>query len=107
VTQATNVAGLAANLEVNRVLGADAARLVEGETFRAQLPSFPVDTLVVHGEADPRPLWATHQLAELIPTSRFVTIPRCGHFPWVEQPDTLRPALRSFLANLRVNAPDA
>lgn len=37
-------------------------------------------------------------VADLFPHGRAVTIPDCGHYPWVEQPDLFRTAIDEFLA---------
>lgn len=50
------VADLHPNYAVNRLLGADASRVIENEPFTARLPDLRMPTLIIHGEADPRPL---------------------------------------------------
>ncbi|MFI5841205.1 alpha/beta fold hydrolase [Catenuloplanes sp. NPDC051500] len=37
-------------------------------------------------------------VADLFPHGRAVTIPECGHYPWVEQPDLFRTTVDEFLA---------
>ena len=59
-----------------------------------------VPTLVIRGEEDPRPEWALRALADGLPGGRFVSIDRAGHDPWVEQPETTRRAIRTFLEEL-------
>jgi proline iminopeptidase len=91
--------GLSVNREVNRILGADAARIIEAEAIRAQVAGLLTPTLIVHGEADPRPLWSVRALAELLPNARLVAIPEAGHYPWFEQPAAFRRILRDSLQN--------
>ena len=86
------------NFALNATLGAEANRLEETGELRAQVAELTVPTLVLDGEADPRPRWARVQLAELLPNGRHVTIARAGHEPWIEQPEATRHALREFLA---------
>jgi pimeloyl-ACP methyl ester carboxylesterase len=38
-------------------------------------------------------------VADLFPHARAVTVPDCGHYPWVEQPDIFRSAVDEFLAS--------
>jgi pimeloyl-ACP methyl ester carboxylesterase len=54
--------------------------------------------LVDLGNADPRPLWAAAQIADLLPHGQLVVLPGVGHFPWLEKPYLLATALRRFLA---------
>lgn len=89
-----------ANLEVNRILGADAAGFIEGDAIRARMSQVTIPALIVHGEADPRPLSSVRQLAALLPNARLVALPNCGHFPWIEQPEAFRTVLREFLQSL-------
>ena len=85
------------NFALNATLGAEANRLEESGKLREKVAALRVPTLVLDGEADPRPRWARAQLAELLPNGRHVTIPRAGHEPWIEQPEATRQALREFL----------
>lgn len=94
------VADLHPNYEVNRALGADAGRVIENDTVTARLHSLWMPTLIIHGEADPRPLWAARRLAGLIPHAQLQTIPAAGHLPWLERPDRVAALLRQFLTDL-------
>ena len=85
------------NYTLNATLSAEAKRLEESGELRAQAAELKVPTLVLDGEADPRPRWARAELAELLPNGRHVSIPRAGHEPWIEQPEATRQALREFL----------
>ena len=63
-------------------------------TLRRGLPAARLPALFVHGEEDPMPLGDT---ATLIPGARLETIPECGHFPWVEQPEAFRAAVERLV----------
>ena len=89
------------NFTLNAVLGAEENRLTETGELRAQIPRIEVPTLVMDGEADPRPRWPRAQIAELLPNGLHVTIARAGHEPWTEQPEATGGALREFLAPSR------
>ena len=87
---------LRVNLRCNQELAADRSR-DETELARrcAQLHK-PV--LIVHGAADPRPVWATDTLAAALPDVRRVIIDDAGHLPWTEQPTAVAAAIRDFVA---------
>jgi proline iminopeptidase len=60
------------------------------------LPSLPrVPSLVVHGQEDPIPIASARATAEAL-GALFLRLDRCGHVPYVEAPDALFAALRSF-----------
>lgn len=85
------------NQEVNRVLGADAATRLEDPAIRRRIERLAVPALIVHGDADPRPLSSARQLADALPNARLAALPDCGHFPWIEQPEAFQVVLREFL----------
>ena len=87
------------NYEVNAVLNRESDRLEESGDLPALVSKISAPTLVLDGAADPRPRWARAQIAGLIAGSRHVTLPRCGHDPWVEQPAATARVLRGFRAD--------
>jgi pimeloyl-ACP methyl ester carboxylesterase len=46
------------------------------------------------------PVWSTTETDGLIPGAEVVVVPGSGHFPWVEQPGSVRDAVEPFLAGL-------
>lgn len=67
----------------------------------------PVPSLIVWGERDRTiPLEHGRSAHELIPGSRFVTLPRAAHFPHLEDPEGLSGALIDFIAATRPHALD-
>jgi proline iminopeptidase len=64
--------------------------------LRARIPSLQVAALVVHGEDDPIPEETARELAGLL-RARFVSLPDCGHVPYVESPELFTRALDDFL----------
>jgi pimeloyl-ACP methyl ester carboxylesterase len=62
----------------------------------------PVPTLLVWGERDNTiPLSHGRAAHELIPNSRFETLPRAAHFPHLEDPDGLADVLLRFIGETR------
>lgn len=94
------VEGVQANWEVNRVLSSEGERFAEQGDMPGRLATLRVPTLVLHGEADPRPAWAGRRVAEHIPGAEFVLLRGAGHFVWLDNPEILRGALRRFLVGV-------
>jgi pimeloyl-ACP methyl ester carboxylesterase len=56
-------------------------------------------TLIITGEEDRAiPPWQQRKLPGILPNSRQVMLPECGHMTYMEQPDIFWPTLRQFLA---------
>ena len=79
-------------------MNAELKLMEETGELPAQVRRIMAPTLILDGEADPRPRWARAHVAQLIPDSRHVTVPRAGHEPWIEQPEATARALREFLS---------
>jgi proline iminopeptidase len=86
--------GVQASIGTNRSL----SEHFEQQTLTRALPHASLPALFVHGEEDPLPVRSSTETAALIPGARVETIPRCGHFPWVEQPEAFRAAVERLLA---------
>ena len=54
--------------------------------------------LILGGDQDFVPLDADEKIAAAIPGSKFVTLQRCGHFPFIEQKQEFVSTIRSFLS---------
>lgn len=54
-------------------------------------------SMIIHGRQDPIPIQSSETAASQM-GSRFVVIDKCGHVPYVEQPEKLFAAARTFLA---------
>jgi proline iminopeptidase len=85
-----------ASIETNRSI----AEHFERKTLARGLPALRLPALFVHGEDDPLPVRSTASAAALIPNALVETIPDCGHFPWLEEPDAFRRAVERLLARL-------
>jgi pimeloyl-ACP methyl ester carboxylesterase len=67
-------------------------------TLERGLPKLDLPALLIHGVADPLPSNASVETAALIPGARLELIEQCGHFPWLERPDDIRPLVEGFLS---------
>ena len=54
-------------------------------------------TLILTGEQDRAiPLWQQKKMVDILPNSRLVILPECGHMTYMERPDIFWPTLRKF-----------
>lgn len=54
-------------------------------------------TLILTGEQDRAiPGWQQEKLLEILPNSRQILLPECGHMTYMERPDIFWPAVRTF-----------
>ena len=69
-------------------------------SLAGMLPKISVPTLVVWGEDDDIiPLECGRHFEELIPDAQLRTIPGCGHFVHLDQPEQLATIVREFFAS--------
>ena len=80
----------------NRALIGDLQRLKFD--LRAGLAQVRCRTLVVHGRQDPIPASVVYEIRESMPQLELRFVEKCGHFPWLEQPEATFRVLRAFLA---------
>ena len=74
------------------------ARSARDTRVEAWLPLIACPTLLVWGRDDRiTPPAVARSFARLLPDSRLVLLPRCGHAPMIEQPARFNRALLSFL----------
>lgn len=65
--------------------------------WRPQLQHLKVPTLILHGEEESIPMDMVEQWEVAMPQCRLVKVPRAAHFPYVERPDIVWPAMEEFL----------
>jgi proline iminopeptidase len=53
--------------------------------------------LVIHGTADPVPIEGSVEWVQGMPNARLLRVGGAGHLPWLEQPDAVFQAIRTFL----------
>lgn len=73
----------------------------ERGTLVSRLPDYAGPFLLIHGERDPLPVAASRATTALVPQARLETLPDCGHFPWLEQPEQIESIVTRFLADTR------
>ena len=86
--------------EVNAAMNQDWRRVLSGPSFVAAAGRIAAPVLVVHGEEDPRPLRLARRLAASLPNASLVAVPGAGHWPWLENPEVVRGAVRTFLRDV-------
>jgi proline iminopeptidase len=89
--------GVEASIGTNRSL----VEHLERGTLVHGLPNAKLPVLFVHGAQSAMPHRSTVATCALIAGAVVVLVPECGHFPWVEQPGSVRGAVTSFLALAR------
>jgi pimeloyl-ACP methyl ester carboxylesterase len=89
--------GVEASIGTNRSL----AEHFERGTLVHGLPNAELPVLFVHGAHSAMPLRATVETCALVARAELVVVAECGHFPWIEQPGSIRGAVESFLAIAR------
>ncbi len=98
VTAASRLADGMMHDQVNTVLWAD---LRNGYDLRPQLRKLNRPVLILQGHQDPMGHKTAEEIHGLIRGSRLTYIARCGHVPWLEQPDVFRSAIADFLDGSR------
>lgn len=65
------------------------------------LRKLDIPVLILHGRQDPMPESVALENQRLLKGSRLVWLDKCGHWPWIEQPEALEKAMHEFLSGLR------
>ena len=63
-----------------------------------RLQRLPIPTLVIHGDADLVPVELARHLAAAIPDSQLDVFRDCGHFAYLEQPESTYRVIARFLS---------
>ena len=64
--------------------------------YRPELPLVKAPTLILHGEEEAIPLDMVEEWVKAMPNARLIKVPRAAHFPYVERPDVVWPAVEAF-----------
>lgn len=81
--------------DVNAALFADMGASYD---LREGLKRLARPVLILQGHQDPIGDRTAEDIRALVPKSTLVYFQRCGHFPWLEQPEAFQNALAEFLA---------
>jgi len=81
------------------------ADLQKNYDVRAGLSRLDRPTLIIQGHQDPMGDKTAGDIHALIKSSTQVYLHKCGHFPWVEQPEAFRRAIDDFLKGLGSSLP--
>ena len=75
-----------------------AARASKHRNIEGYLPTIHVPTCIIWGEEDRiTPLEVAQRFHALMPESDLFLVPRCGHAPMLEQPETFNRILEAWL----------
>ena len=74
------------------------ADLANSYDLRAGLRVLDRPVLIVHGHQDPMGDKTAEDLHALMKSSTLVYLDKCGHFPWLEQPERFVKAITDFVA---------
>jgi proline iminopeptidase len=86
------------DLEGGLITWPSITRHFEEGTLEKGLTQLLMPALVVHGDASPVPPVEAERTAALIPGATLRILPGVGHFPWIEEPGSIRRELEGFLA---------
>ncbi len=70
---------------------------LEHYNLAPDLDTIRCPSMLIHGRQDPIPIQSSETAAAQL-GSRFIVIPECGHVPYVEKPERMFAAARTFLA---------
>jgi len=65
--------------------------------LRAGLAGVAAPTLILHGESDAIPMDLVAEWTTALPHAELIKVPGASHFPYVERPDLVWPAIEAFL----------
>jgi proline iminopeptidase len=65
--------------------------------FRPGLAAVKAPTLIIHGEAEAIPMDLVEEWTTALPNAKLIKVPGASHFPYVEKPELVWPAIESFL----------
>lgn len=82
-------------LKINEVLRGNT--LTKPFNLYADLKNLQIPTLIIHADEDPIPLVTAQHIHESISHSEYIVIEHCGHFPYVEEPETYFKSIEEFL----------
>jgi len=86
------------SLQTPKYAGLSAIRNLYPQNVEPELNRIAIPTLVIASEFDQKDLHdGTLRIHELIPNSRLLDVPGCGHLPFVEKPELMVNAVSNFV----------
>lgn len=86
------------SLQTPKYAGLSAVRNIYPKNLEPELKRITVPTLVIASEFDQKDLReGTLRIHELIPNSQLMDVPGCGHLPFIEKPEYVVNAVRTFV----------
>jgi proline iminopeptidase len=95
---AANVRPDSVHMDANQLLSMELMQ--PGADLRPRLKSFSRPVLIVNGRQDPIDARMAYETQLALKGSTLKFINRCGHFPWIEQPQQFYDIVREFLATV-------
>jgi proline iminopeptidase len=92
---AAAIPGGSYHADTNTLMMADIDKVYD---LRAGLARVTRPVLIIQGHQDPTGDKTAEEIHALVGTSMIRYINRCGHFPWVEQPEKFKEIVAAFLA---------
>jgi proline iminopeptidase len=72
--------------------------LIKNYSVRPTLPRLTRPVLILHGHQDPIGDKTAEDIKALLPSATLRYFNKCGHFPWIEQPEEMQAAIAAFLS---------
>jgi proline iminopeptidase len=86
------------NLRFARLMLADLSR---SYNIKTAISNFKQPVLIVQGRQDPVDASTAYQTKETLTQAKIEFVEKCGHFPWLEQPEKFFPIVKDFLGTLK------
>ena len=93
-----NITSESFNLQFARLMDADLSR---NYNVKAEISNFKQPVLIVQGRQDPIDASTAYQTKETLSQAKIEFIEKCGHFPWIEQPEKFFPIVNDFLDSVK------
>ena len=65
--------------------------------WTSDVAGFAGPVLIIHGTADPVPIEGAEEWIQSFLNARLLSVEGAGHMPWVDQPETVRGAIETFV----------
>ena len=93
-----NITPASFNLQFSQLMYAD---LFRNYHIKAAMTNFKNPVLIVQGRQDPIDAATAFQTKETLTQAKIEFVEKCGHFPWLEQPEKFFPVVNDFLDSVK------